>query len=122
LLRPLFGERGAAFLWPTMLAIVSERFSLGGALAIGLMRFTSVMAIQSVLPKMGAIFDTVKATVADRADNLATLSPIAMTEVVRYASVESFQSVAITPIVRILPILVLPVFGLIWLYDVKKWS
>ncbi len=105
-----------------MLAIVSERFSLGGALAIGLIRFTGVMAIQSVLPKMGAIFDTVKETVADRADNLATLSPIAMTEVERYASVESFQSVAITPIVRILPILVLPVFGLIWLYDVKKWS
>lgn len=105
---------GVAFLWPTMLAIVSERFPLGGALAMGLMGFAGGMAIQFVLPKMGAIFDTAKATAAGGADNLATLSPEAMIEVMRYASVESFQSIAIVPI------LVLPVFGLIWLYDMKK--
>ncbi|MFQ3325088.1 MAG: MFS family permease [Pseudomonadales bacterium] len=105
---------GVAFLWPTMLAIVSERFPLGGALAMGLMGFAGGMAIQFVLPKMGAIFDTAKATAAGGADNLATLAPEAMIEVVRYASVESFQSVAIVPI------LVLPVFGLIWLYDIKR--
>jgi hypothetical protein len=63
---------------------------------------------------MGAIFDPAKATAAGGADNLATLSPEAMIEVMRYASVESFQSIAIVPI------LVLPVFGLIWLYDMKK--
>ena len=42
------------------------------------------------------------------------LSPDAMAEVVRYASVESFQSVAIVPL------LLLPVFGVIWLYDRKN--
>jgi MFS family permease len=107
---------GVAFLWPTMLAIVSERFPLGGALAMGLMGFAGGMAIQFVLPKMGAIFDAAKVTAAGGADKLITLSPEAMAEVVRYASVESFQSVAIVPI------LILPVFGLIWLYDAKKSS
>jgi hypothetical protein len=107
---------GIAFLWPTMLAIVSERFPLGGALAMGLMGFAGGMAIQFVLPKMGAILDTAKATAAGGAENLASLSPTAMAEVMRYASAESFQSVAIVPI------LVLPVFGLIWLYDINKRS
>jgi hypothetical protein len=37
-----------------------------------------------------------------------------MQEVIRYASVESFQSVAI------IPLLLLPVFGIIWLFDRKK--
>jgi MFS family permease len=107
---------GVAFLWPTMLAIVSERFPLGGALAMGLMGFAGGMAIQFVLPKMGAIFDSAKATAAGGVENLATLSPEAMADIARYASVESFQSVAIVPI------LVLPVFGIIWLYDIKKVS
>ena len=39
------------------------------------------------------------------------LSPEAMTEVVRYASVESFQSAAVVPLA------LLPVFGVIWVYD-----
>ncbi|MEH6550554.1 MAG: MFS transporter [Pseudomonadales bacterium] len=102
---------GVCYMWPTMLAIVSERFTRGGALAMGLMGFAGGMSIQFVLPQMGMIFDSAKAEAAGGADKLATLSPEAMTEVVRYASVESFQSVAIVPIV------LLPVFGAIWLYD-----
>ena len=105
---------GVCYLWPTMLAIVSERFPRGGALAMGLMGFAGGMAIQFVLPKMGAIFDSAKAEAAGGAANLATLSPEAMDEVVRYASVQSFQSVAIVPL------LLLPVFGVIWLYDMKR--
>jgi hypothetical protein len=69
------------------------------------------MSIQFVLPQMGAIFDTAKARAAGGADQLASLSPQALEEVVRYASVESFQSVAF------IPLLLLPVFGLIWLAD-----
>jgi fucose permease len=107
---------GVCYLWPTLLAIVSERFPKGGAVAMGLMGFAGGMAIQFVLPRMGAIFDSAKAEAAGGADKLATLSPQAMTEVVRYASVESFQSVAI------IPILLLPVFGAIWLYDRSRGS
>ncbi|MEZ5502941.1 MAG: MFS transporter, partial [Halioglobus sp.] len=105
---------GVCYMWPTMLAIVSERFPRGGALAMGLMGFAGGMSIQFVLPKMGAIFDSAKAQAAGGADKLASLSPEAMQEVVRYASVESFQSVAIVPL------LLLPVFGLIWLVDRKR--
>lgn len=102
---------GVCYLWPTMLAIVAERFHRGGAVAMGLMGFAGGMAIQFVLPKMGSIFDSAKAQAAGGADKLAGLSPQAMDEVIRYASVESFQSVAIVPL------LLLPVFGVIWLYD-----
>ena len=105
---------GVCYLWPTMLAIVSERFPRGGAVAMGLMGFAGGMAIQFVLPKMGAIFDSAKAEAAGGADKLTGLSPQAMEEVVRYASVESFQAVAIVPL------LLLPVFGVIWLYDRRK--
>jgi hypothetical protein len=47
---------------------------------------------------------------------LAGLSPEAMAEVLRFASVESFQSVAI------LPLVLLPVFGLIWIADKRRAS
>lgn len=104
---------GVCYLWPTMLAIVSERFPRGGAVAMGLMGFAGGMAIQFVLPKMGTIFDTAKAEAAGGADKLATLSPEAMEGVIRYASSESFQSVSIVPL------LLLPVFGAIWLWDRK---
>ena len=105
---------GVCYMWPTMLGIVAERFPRGGAMAMGLMGFAGGMSIQFVLPQMGAIFDAAKAQQAGGADKLANLSPEAMQEAVRFASVESFQSVAY------LPLLVLPVFGLIWLADRKK--
>lgn len=105
---------GVCYMWPTMLAIVSERFPRGGALAMGLMGFAGGMSIQFVLPQMGAIFDTAKARAAGGAEQLSSLSPEAMQEVVRIASVESFQSVAF------IPLLLLPVFGLIWLADRRK--
>lgn len=105
---------GVCYLWPTMLAITSERFPRGGAMAMGLMGFAGGMSIQFVLPQMGAIFDSAKAEAAGGAAQLAGLSPEAMSEVIRYASVESFQVVAYVPL------LLLPVFGAIWLYDRKK--
>ncbi|MEP1595052.1 MAG: MFS transporter [Halieaceae bacterium] len=105
---------GVCYLWPTMLAIVAERFPRGGAVALGLMGFAGGMAIQFVLPQMGSIFDSAKADAAGGADKLASLSPEAMEAAVRYASVESFQFVAV------IPLLLLPVFGAIWLYDRKQ--
>ncbi len=105
---------GVCYLWPTMLAIVAERFPRGGALAMGLMGFAGGMSIQFVLPRMGAIFDSAKAEAAGGAEQLATLSPAAMEEVARYASVASFQSIAIVPL------LLLPIFGAIWIIDRRK--
>ena len=105
---------GVCYMWPTMLAITSERFTSGGALAMGLMGFAGGMSIQFVLPMMGSIFDTAKAEAAGGADKLAGLSTEAMASAVHYASVESFQSVAVVPLI------LLPVFGAIWLFDRRK--
>lgn len=105
---------GVCYMWPTMLAIVSERFPRGGAMAMGLMGFAGGLSIQFVLPHMGAIFDQAKAEAAGGAGNLAALSPEAMEAAIRYASVESFQAVAF------LPLLLLPVFGVIWLSDRRR--
>jgi MFS family permease len=104
---------GVCYLWPTMLAITSERFPRGGAMAMGLMGFAGGMSIQFVLPQMGSVFDAAKAEAAGGAEKLASLSPEAMEAAVRYASVESFQAVAYVPL------LLLPVFGAIWLFDRK---
>ncbi|MYM62793.1 sugar MFS transporter [Pseudomaricurvus sp. HS19] len=105
---------GVCYMWPTMLAITAERFTRGGALAMGLMGFAGGMSIQFVLPQMGAVFDSAKAEAAGGAAALATLSPEAMSEAVRYASVQSFQAVAFVPL------LLLPVFSVIWMLDRKR--
>jgi hypothetical protein len=105
---------GVCYMWPTMLGIVAERFPRGGAMAMGLMGFAGGMSIRFVLPWMGAVFDNAMAEAAGGIDKLATLSPATLETAKRYASVESFQSVAFVPL------LLLPVFGLIWLVDRKK--
>jgi MFS family permease len=105
---------GICFVWPTMLAIVNERFPRGGALAMGLMGFAGGMAIQFVLPIMGGIFDAAKADAAGGVERLATLSGPELEAVVRHASVESFRAVAVVPV------LLLPVFGAIWAFDRRQ--
>jgi hypothetical protein len=105
---------GVCYLWPTMLACVSERFPRGGALLMGLMGFGGGMAIWFALPKMGAIFDQAKLELAGGEVQFAALTGDALAQVLRAASVESFQAVAVVPLI------LLPVFGAIWLYDRSK--
>lgn len=102
---------GVCYMWPTMLATVSERFPKGGALMLGLMGFAGGMAIQFLLPQMGAIFDRSKLEAAGSVEALASLSGPELDGVLRFASVESFQAVAVVPL------LLLPVFGFIWWKD-----
>lgn len=102
---------GVCYMWPTMLATVSERFPKGGALMLGLMGFAGGMAIQFLLPQMGAIFDRSKLEAAGSVEALASLSGPELDEILRFASVESFQAVAFVPL------LLLPVFGFIWWKD-----
>jgi len=99
---------GVCFMYPTMLACVAERYPRGGAWLMGLMGFAAGLAIQFVLPLMGAVFDDAKIEAAGSVDTLATLSGDALESVVRYASIESFRAVSVVPI------LLLPVFGVIW--------
>jgi fucose permease len=99
---------GVCYMYPTMLACVAERYPKGGAWLMGLMGFAGGLAVQFVLPRMGAIFDAAKARAAGGVDALATLSGPELDEVIRYASIESFRSISIVPV------LLLPIFGILW--------
>lgn len=113
---PAFGAAtiwavGVCYMWPTMLATVSDRFIKGGALMLGLMGFAGGMSIQFVLPKMGQIFDDAKIEAAGGIDALASMTGTELDSVLRFASQESFQAVAYVPL------FLLPVFGIIWWRD-----
>ncbi len=105
---------GVCYMYPTMLASVSERYPRGGAFFLGLMGFAAGMAIQFVLPVIGGIFDSVKLEAAGGEAALAAMSGEELKEVMRVASVTSFRAVAIVPV------LLLPVFGIIWWLDKRK--
>lgn len=105
---------GVCYMWPTMLATVSERFPRGGALFLGLMGFGGGMAIQFLLPKMGQVFDQAKIEAAGSVERLATLQGDELDAVLRIASIESFRSIVI------IPLLLIPIFGAIWFFDRRK--
>lgn len=102
---------GVAYLWPTMLATVNERYPRGGALFLGLTGFAAGLSIQFVLPYMGTVFDQAKLELAGGLEAFEQLSGPALDAVLRQASVASFQFVAW------LPLALLPVFGVIWWRD-----
>ena len=105
---------GVCFLWPTMLANVSERYPRGGELFVGLLGFAGAMAIQFVLPELGRIFDDAKHTAAGGSEAFSALSGEPLQVVLRGASEVSFQSLAWFPAALIL------VFGAIALYDRRQ--
>ena len=105
---------GVCYMYPTMLASVSERYPRGGAFFLGLMGFAAGMAIQFVLPVIGGIFDSVKLEAAGGEAALAAMTGEDLKEVMRAASVTSFRAVAIVPV------LLLPIFGLIWWLDRRR--
>jgi len=102
---------GVCYLYPTMVASVAERYPRGGAFVMGIMGFAAGLANQIFLPIMGGIFDRARIEAAGSVDALERLTGAALTEVVRVASIESFQAVAI------IPLFLLPVFGLVWWHD-----
>ena len=102
---------GVCFLWPTMLATVSERFPRGGELFIGLMGVAGAMAIQFVLPALGSIFDEEKIRLAGSAEALAAMPAAEQNAVLAEAAQISFETNAILPAILIV------VFGVIWGFD-----
>ncbi|GAB2902541.1 sugar MFS transporter [Microbulbifer echini] len=105
---------GVCYMWPTMLATVSERFVRGGALFLGLLGFAGGMSIQFVLPKLGVIFDNAKIEAAGGLEAFEKLSGDELDAVLATASVESFQSLAVVPLI------LLPIFAFIWLWDRRQ--
>ena len=105
---------GVCYMWPTLLASVSERFPKGGALLIGLMGTAGNLSIKFVLPWMGNIFDETKIRAAGGEAAFKALTGDRLNEVLGIAAQTSFRVVAI------LPAILLAVFGAIWLYDKSR--
>jgi MFS family permease len=102
---------GVCYMYPTMVASVSERYPRGGAFIMGIMGFAAGLANQIVLPIMGGIFDRARIAAAGGVEQLERLSGLELAQVVRIASAESFRATAV------IPLLLLPIFGLIWWND-----
>jgi hypothetical protein len=102
---------GVCFLWPTMLANVSERYPRGGELFIGLMGVAGALAIQFVLPELGAIFDREKVALAGSEVAFRSLAGPELEAVLRQAAATSFRSLAVLPAILVV------VFGAIALWE-----
>jgi fucose permease len=105
---------GVCYMWPTMLAVASERFPRSGALGMGLIGTAGSLSTYFLLPQMGKIFDNAKIEAAGGEAAFAALSGDALTSVLAQASTASFRVVAFMPAV------LLVVFGLVWLSDRRK--
>lgn len=102
---------GVCYFYPTMVACVAERYVRGGALFMGILGFVGGMSLQIVMPFMGAVYDRAKLEAAGSAEQLQALAGADLDNALRAAASASFQSIAL------LPLLLLPLFGGIWLYE-----
>ena len=106
-----FWGAGVCFMWPTMLATISERYPEGGSWLVGLLGSAGALSIYFVLPQLGAIYDQTKIDLAGSEDRLTALSGEALSAVEGAATAQSFEIVAFIPLV------LLVVFGAIWFHD-----
>jgi hypothetical protein len=105
---------GVCFMWPTMLATIAERYPEGGSWLVGLLGSAGALSIYFVLPQLGAMYDRAKIELAGGSAELAALSADALAEIEGTATAQSFEAVAMIPMV------LLVIFGGIWLYDRKS--
>jgi MFS family permease len=105
---------GVCAMWPTMLASVAERYPRGGSWAMGLVGSAGALASFFVLPRLGAMFDTAKIEYAGGPEAFARLSGAALRQVEDLAASASFARLAIVPLILLL------VFGLIWLSERRQ--
>ena len=92
---------GVCFLWPTMLANVSERYPRGGELFVGLMGVAGALSISFVLPALGRIFDRAKHEIAGGEAVFGGLEGAARDAVLGQAAATSFQTLAFVPVVLV---------------------
>ncbi|MCA1595065.1 MAG: MFS transporter [Chloroflexi bacterium] len=113
---------GVCYMWPTMLAVTSERFPRGGALLLGLMGTAGNLSSWFVLAGLGKIYDHYKNETAQQAgssfDSLqkaaAAHAPGAAESIDHALSVAAHYSFLY---VAALPAILLIVFALVWLQD-----
>lgn len=102
---------GVCYLWPTMLAAAAERFPRGGTLLMGLMATAGTLSSFFVLPLLGRIFDEKKVELAGGIERFNQMTEAAREPFLAAASQLSFRYVAV------LPVILLFVFGAIWLSE-----
>ena len=103
---------GVCFMWPTMLAAVARRYPRGGPWTIGVLGFAGAMAIYLVLPEIGKIYDRAKLEAAGGEAGFAALTAgPEMQRVLAHAAEQSFQVIAIIPLILFV------IFGLLWLFE-----
>ena len=102
---------GVCFTWPTMIAVVAQRYPKGGALALGLMGVAGSISTYFVLPVLGAIYDRARLDAAGGAGALTSLSASEAQRINVYAAAQSFQAVALIPAVLVV------CFALLWLWQ-----
>lgn len=105
---------GVCVMWPTMLASVSERYPRGGPWALGLIGSAGALSIFFVLPQLGAMFDTAKVEFAGGPAAFEALTGEALRQVEDAAASLSFERLALVPLVLLI------LFGVLWLQDRRK--
>lgn len=99
---------GVCFIWPTMIAVVANRYPRSGALSIGLMGVAGSISTYFVLPVLGSIYDTAKIEAAGGEAAFEALAPGQLQSVLTYAASQSFKAVAVIPAVLVV------LFALLW--------
>jgi MFS family permease len=111
---------GVCFFWPTMLGVTSEQFPKGGALLLGLMGTAGNLAIFFIMPVMGGIWDHYTQRALPAGETLQTLIERAASDPQVAERLENARAAGAAMPFRwtsILPVVLLVVFGLIWLRD-----
>lgn len=112
---------GVCFLWPTMMASVSERYPRGGSWFIGLIGSAGAVAIYFLLPILGRIYDSAMAESAGGATELAALRAAGTEDAAsKLTAIEAEAAPQAFAFVAQLPIVLLLLFGAIWLYDRRR--
>jgi MFS family permease len=103
---------GVCFMWPTMMAVVADRYPRGGAWFLGLIASAGGAAIYFVLPRLGKIYDAALVQAAGGADKIAGLTPEQIPLAVKaQAAAASFEAIAV------LPAILMGVFGVILVFE-----
>jgi MFS family permease len=111
---------GVCFFWPTMLGVTSEQFPKGGALLLGLMGTAGNLAIFFVMPLLGAIWDHYTERALPAGETLPVLIARASTDPAARDALEAARATGAAMPFRwaaLLPLVLLCVFGAIWLRD-----
>ena len=103
---------GVCYFWPTMLAIVAERYPRSGTMVFGLMGSAGALSTYVVLPTLGAIYDRAKLAAAHGDAQLAASAQgQELHDILTAAAAASFRAVALIPLCLIV------IFSLIALAD-----